>query len=153
MTKKEFLSGLRKRLSGLPMRERKERLVFYGEIIDDKIEEGLTEEAAVDEVGSIDEIAEQLLAELPASASRPSKPVSRWQIVLLAVGSPVWFPILISVYAVIWSVLIALWAVEIPLYIIGFIAKYLGIAILAATKFGARITKRCFHGMIGTFRG
>ena len=44
MTKKEFLSGLRKKLSGLPQEDSEERLNFYSEIIDDRVEEGLSEE-------------------------------------------------------------------------------------------------------------
>ena len=44
MTKNEFISRLRARLSGLPKDEIRERLAFYGEMIDDRIEEGLSEE-------------------------------------------------------------------------------------------------------------
>ncbi|MBR5538496.1 MAG: hypothetical protein IKU61_01205 [Clostridia bacterium] len=47
MNKQEFLEELRKGLSGLPKEDVRERLNFYGEIIDDRIEEGLTEEEAV----------------------------------------------------------------------------------------------------------
>ena len=38
MTKAEFITELKKRLSGLPMRELEESLSFYGEMIDDRIE-------------------------------------------------------------------------------------------------------------------
>ena len=47
MNKQEFLSQLRKGLAGLPQNDIEERLAFYGEMIDDRIEEGLSEEEAV----------------------------------------------------------------------------------------------------------
>ena len=60
MTKQEFLSRLREGLSGLPEDDIAERLTFYGEMIDDRIEDGLSEEEAVAEVGSVDDIAAQI---------------------------------------------------------------------------------------------
>ena len=39
MTKKEFLAALRRRLRAVPQAELRERLGFYSEIIDDKMEE------------------------------------------------------------------------------------------------------------------
>ena len=47
MTKKEFLAKGRKALSHLPKEELEERLAFYGEMIDDRMEEGLSETDAV----------------------------------------------------------------------------------------------------------
>ena len=52
MTKREFLAQLRKGLSGLPQDDIEERLTFYGEMIEDRKEEGLSEEEAVSAVGS-----------------------------------------------------------------------------------------------------
>ena len=47
MNKQEFLDALRRALSGVPLEEIEERVGFYGEMIDDRIEEGLSEVAAV----------------------------------------------------------------------------------------------------------
>ena len=47
MTKKEFLARLRRGLAQLPPEEREERLAFYSEMIDDRMEEGLSEQEAV----------------------------------------------------------------------------------------------------------
>ena len=47
MTKFEFLEELRNGLNGLPKNEIEERISFYSEIIDDYIEDGLSEEHAV----------------------------------------------------------------------------------------------------------
>ena len=52
MNKKRFLSELRRGLSGLPQAEVEERLSFYSDMIDDRIEDGCSEAAAVAEIGS-----------------------------------------------------------------------------------------------------
>ena len=146
MTKKEFLSALKRRLRRLSPNELKERIGFYSEIIDDKIEEGLTESEAVADVGNVNEIANQILLEAGSLSRMKSykKRANPWQIALLIIGSPIWGSILITVFAVIWSVTITLWAVEIPLFIIGFISKYLLIACVEIAKFSGRLTKKCF---------
>jgi uncharacterized membrane protein len=155
MTKKEFLSRLRRRLRRLPTAELRERIGFYSEIIDDKIEEGLSEAEAVAEAGNIDEIADQISEDIAdaSDGGKQRREVSAWQIVLLIVGSPVWLPILISVFVVIWSVVLAIWAVEIPLYIIAFISKYLYIACIACAKIAAVLTRKCAVGVARLFRG
>ena len=47
MNKREFLEQLKKELSGLPQSDIEDRLTFYGEVIDDRTEEGMTESEAV----------------------------------------------------------------------------------------------------------
>ena len=47
MNKEEFLNSLRKRLKGLPNNEIEERISFYSEMIDDRVEEGMSEEEAI----------------------------------------------------------------------------------------------------------
>ena len=56
MDKAQFLDELKKRLAGLPQSDLEERLQFYGEMIDDRVEDGLTEAEAVAGIGSVDEI-------------------------------------------------------------------------------------------------
>ena len=114
MNKKEFLSRLEHRLSGLPREEREERLSFYSEMIDDRMEEGLSEEDAVAEADSFEEIAAQGTGEKPEKRKRILR---GWEIALLLIGSPLWLSLLIaalavvlSLYATLWSVLITLWA-------------------------------------------
>ena len=123
MTKKEFLSGLRKKLSGLPQEDIEERLNFYSEIIDDRVEEGLSEEEAVAAVGASDEIASQILSEIGGAKTeeKRDKPKRVWSvptIVLIALGFPLWFPLLMAVlsitiafFAVIFSAVFSIWAV------------------------------------------
>lgn len=105
MNKQEFLSRLHKGLSGLPAKEKRERLAFYGEMIDDRMEDGLSEEAAVAEIGEVDGIVEQI------QAASPKKKKKAGVIVLLILGFPVWGAIVLSFYISLWAVLISLWAV------------------------------------------
>ena len=127
MNKQQYLSRLEKALSGLPADDLRERLAFYGESIDDRMEEGLSEEAAVAQLGPVEEIAAQILAEtpLPALVRERIKPRGRmpvWEMVLLVLGFPLWFPlllaafaVLLSVYIVLWSLILCLWAAELAL--------------------------------------
>ncbi len=121
MTKLQFILALHEKLSGLPKNEVEERLNFYSEMIEDRMEEGLSEEEAVAAVGSIEEIAEQITCDIPLSKIakekiKPNRSLTAWEIVLL--GSPVWvslliigFALIISVYASVWTVIVSLWAV------------------------------------------
>ena len=111
MTKQEFLESLRKGLAGLNKKEIAERLAFYGEMIDDSMEEGLTEEEAVKKIGSVEQTVQQILAEKSDSSKKKT-----WVIVLLAVGSPVWISLLVSFVAVIVSLFVGLWTTIISLW-------------------------------------
>ncbi|MBQ2675880.1 MAG: DUF1700 domain-containing protein [Clostridia bacterium] len=123
MTKLRFILSLQDRLSGLPQDDVEERLSFYSEMIEDRMEEGFSEEEAVSAVGSVDEIAAQIIADIPLTkiAKEKIKPKRRlkvWEIVLLVLGSPIWLSLLIaafavglSLYASLWVVIISLWAV------------------------------------------
>ena len=62
MSKQEFLTELQKGLAGLPKDDIEERLAFYSEMIEDRIEEGSTEEAVLDEIGNVEEIVSQIIA-------------------------------------------------------------------------------------------
>lgn len=127
MRKQEFLAELRRGLSGLPREDMEERLTFYSEMIDDRMEEGLTEEEAVAEIGNVGEVISQIAAEIPLSrlvkeSVRPKRTLRAWEIVLLVLGSPVWIPlsfaalaVFLAIYVVIWSVVVSLWAVEVAL--------------------------------------
>ena len=151
MTKLKFLLELEKKLSALPQEDIEERLTFYSEIIEDRVEEGITEEDAVAQIGNIEEIAAQILAEHTAEPppcsgekvtveefpvageQKPKRTHKTWEIVLLALGSPIWISLLIAVLAVafslvvsvlaigfslvvsLWAVVVSLWAVFVSL--------------------------------------
>lgn len=120
MSKQEFLAQLRNGLSGLPQADIEERLTFYSEMIEDRMEEGLSEEDAVSAVGSADEIAAQIAADssLAKETIKPKRRLKAFEIVLLTLGSPVWLSlavaaaaVLVSLYVSLWSVIVSLWAV------------------------------------------
>lgn len=147
MNKAEFLQKLRKELSGLPIGEVEERISFYEEIIDDRVEEGLSEEEAIEAVGPVNTIVIQTIAETPltkivSERVRPKRKMRGWEIVLLVLGSPIWLSLLVALYAVIFSVFVALWSVIVALWavFVSFIAC--AVAGLAA---GAVL---CFRGFI-----
>ncbi len=121
MTKLKFLLSLHDRLSGLPQYELEERLNFYSEMIEDRMEEGLPEEEAVSAIGSVDDIAEQIIADIPLvkiakEKIKPKRRLSAWEIVLLALGSPIWLSLLIAAFAVVLSLYVSLWSVIISLW-------------------------------------
>lgn len=124
MTKNEFLSELCRGLGGVSENDIWERVSFYSEMIDDRIEEGLTEEEAVAEMGSVDAIVSGILADIPLNKLvkekiRPKRTLAAWEIILIVLGSPLWISLLaaviaviIAAYAVMWSLVVSLWAVE-----------------------------------------
>ena len=124
MNKEQFMTALRDRLSVLPQDEMEGRAAFCEEMIDNRIREGMTEEEAVNAVGTVDQIAEQALSEIPLSRFvrgkvRPKRKLRGWEIILLVLGSPVWIPlvaaalvVLLAVYIVIWAFVICVFAVD-----------------------------------------
>lgn len=127
MDKQTFLAELRDRLSGLPGEDVEERLLFYSEIIDDGMEDGLTEEEAVAGIGTVDEVMEHVMSEvslprLVKKKVKANRTLRIWEIILLVLGSPIWlsvllamFMIALSIYIVIWSAVTALWAVDLSM--------------------------------------
>ncbi len=177
MTKQIFLDQLRAGLYGLPQDDIEERVSFYSEIIDDRMEEGLTEEAAVAGIGPVDTIISQIIAETPlprlVREQIKSRPRMRaWEVILLILGFPLWFPLLIaafavifSVYAVIWSVILVLWAVEIACIagafagvIVGFIQIFQGnllwgLLLISAAVLLSGLSILLFFGCIAASKG
>jgi len=123
MYKLQFLAQLRKELSGLPQEDLEERLTFYSEMVEDRMEEGLSEEDAVAAVGSVEKIAAQIAAETPLAKNveeriLPKRQRSAGEIVLLVLGAPIWlslglavFAVFFSLYILLWTVIVSLWAV------------------------------------------
>lgn len=137
MNKQEFLARLRQGLAGLPQDEIEERLAFYSEMIDDRMEEGLSEEQAVEEIGDVEEIISQIIRDVPLTQLvkeriKPKRTLKAWEIVLLALGFPIWFSLLIAAVAVVFSFYVALWSVIVSLWSIfaSMVACAFGIIVL-----------------------
>ena len=124
MNKRQFLSRLGRALKGLPEADIKERVAFYAEMIDDRVEEGMSEEEAVLAIGSVDEIREQIVSEIPLQRLvrervKPKRSLGAWRVAALIAGFPLWFSllaaafaVLLSLYVTLWALIVALWAVE-----------------------------------------
>lgn len=153
MNRQEFLEELRKGLSGLPKDDINERLSFYSEAIEDRMEEGVSEEEAVLAVGSVSEIVEQIVSDIPFAKIakeriKTKRHLKAWEIVLLALGSPIWLSLVVAVFAVIFSLYIVLWSLIISLWSVfasvvacgvGGIAVGIGLAFFGNTLTGIAI--------------
>ena len=127
MKKLEFIYALREKLRPLPIEDIERYAEYYGELIDDRIEDGMDEESAVRDVGNLDDIVAQILNDTPIprlvkEKLKKKRKMKVWEIVLLSVGSPIWltliitaFAIVFSLYAALWSIVISSWAVFVSL--------------------------------------
>ena len=137
MKKLDFILTLRSRLLCLPEDVADEWLLFYSEMIDDRMEEGLSEEEAVAAAGSMDEIVQQIIAETPLAAIakkslKPKRRLNALEIVLLILGSPIWFSLLLSGFAVVFSIYVVLWSVIISLWAVFVSVAISSIAVIVA---------------------
>lgn len=124
MRKQEFLNELRNKLAGLPEDDVNDRIAFYSEMIDDRIDEGKTEEEAVADFGGVDSVVNDIaqdtsLMVLVKERVKPKGGIKGWQIALICVGFPIWLPLLIVAivlalvaYLLIWILVIVTYAVE-----------------------------------------
>ena len=137
MNRQEFLTRLDQGLSGLPRDDVQERLTFYNEMINDRMEDGLSEEEAVAAIGPVEDIAAQIIAETPLpkivrERITPKRSLRVWEIVLLILGAPLWIPLLIAFFAVILSVFVVIWAVIIAFWAVFAAILLSSVACLAA---------------------
>ena len=85
-------------------------------MIDDRIEEGCSEEEAVADIGPVCDVAVQIIKEIPLAKIakeriKPKRRLKAWEALLLVLGSPIWLSLLISAFAVILSLYVVLWSV------------------------------------------
>lgn len=149
MTKQEFLAALQDGLRGLPQSDIDERVSFYAEMIDDRVEDGLSEEEAVAAIGSAEAIVAQVIADTPITKLVKHKiaprRLSALEIILIAFGFPIWFSLLIAAVAVVFSLYVTLWAVIVSLWSV-FVA-------LVGSAFGCLVGGILFLCMGKTFSG
>lgn len=178
MTRLEFLAALREALSGLPQEDIEERLNFYAEMIDDRIEEGVDEAEAIEALGSVGTIAEQTLREIPLTKLvkkkvKRERKMKAWEIVLLALGSPLWITLLVvafvvlvvTTYALLWVLVAVVWSLFAALAVmaVGLVALsivwmvtenvFFGLAILGAGLVCAGFSVLLFLGCIAATKG
>ena len=118
MTKQLFLNELSAALHGLPREERYRTLRYYDELIDDRMEDGQSEEEAVSGLGEPEQVAREILGEEEAPAST-GKGRKVWLIVLLALGFPLWGSLLLAAVIVLLCVYLCLF---LPAFVLGVLA-------------------------------
>ncbi|MBR1643050.1 MAG: DUF1700 domain-containing protein [Butyrivibrio sp.] len=160
MNKAEFTQQLTNSLAGLSQYDINRSVDYYTEMIDDRVEDGMTEEDAVAALGSIDEIRSKILEEVPITKivkekMTPKRSFGAGEIVLLVLGSPVWLPLLLAGIIVILALYISFWSIIFSLYVADFSVFISGIAglIIAVIKpggpFGALFYAGCGIALIG----
>ena len=125
MTKEVFLNSLREKLSGLPKEDLDERISFYEEMIEDRMDEGLTEEEAVAEIGNVDDVVYEIAQETPLvkivkERIKPKRKLEAWEIVLLILGFPVWFPLVSTVFILLLVGYLLIWVLAFVCYSVEF---------------------------------
>jgi uncharacterized membrane protein len=128
MTKAEFLMRLQEQIREYPSEETEQSLNYYSEMIDDRMEDGMTEAEAIASLGAVEDIAEEIKCELPlttlvkykAKEKTKGKSMPVWGIVLLVLGSPIWLSLLLVIivvvlvlYLAVWCVALAFWCVDV----------------------------------------
>lgn len=132
MRKNEFLNEIRGALRGYPRNEVENSIEFYSEMIEDRVENGMSEEQAVASLGNIDLIIKNIKMDMPLKSViretakekkeeriRENKHLSAGTIILLILGAPLWIPLLIVAMSLFLVFFILLWVFDIVLFVVG----------------------------------
>ena len=125
MNKIEFLGNLTEQLRNLPKAEVEKLTSFYDEMIQDRLEDGMSEEEAIERIGSVVDAAEAAMQDvsLPSlmkasvKKSREKSSSKTLWLILVILGFPVWFPLLLTFFAVVFVVYLTLWILIVTLYV------------------------------------
>ena len=129
MNKQEFLAALARELEPLPREERERTLTYYGELIDDRLEDGQDEGEVIQSLGAPKAVAEELLGEEEQPLA-PNRGLRVWLVVLLVLGFPLWGSLLLTAALVLLCVFVCLY---IPAFVLGVLA----LSLLAGAVLGA----------------
>ena len=127
MKKNEFLNSLKSRLKAFNESEVKSIMDFYDELIEEKKENGLSEEEAIASFGDMNSIVNKVSADLVLTRSnnQTSNPAKNFLIILGICASPILIPIGIALSAVVFSLIVVVFSL-----LISFLVS--GIAVLVA---------------------
>ena len=127
MDRLEFLGKLSAHLRHLPIQEVERLQNYYDEMIQDRVEDGMTEEEAVMSIGTVEEAVEAAMYEtsIPTlmkarlKESKEKAPSKVLWILLLILGSPIWLPlaccflsVCLILYCCIWMLVLSAYLVE-----------------------------------------
>ena len=121
MNKKEFFALFRQELAGLPKDDLENRVSFYEEMIDDRISEGKSEEEAIRDLGTVEEIVNQIaeetsLVKLVKEKVKPKRKIKGWEIALIICGFPLWFPLVLTALILLFVGYLLTWVFTIVAY-------------------------------------
>lgn len=121
MKREEFLEKLRNSLQGLPAKDIEDRISFYNESISDRMEDGKSEEEAIADIGSVDQVVERILNETPLNKivkekMRPKRRLTGWEVVLIVLGFPLWLPLLTTFFVLVFVSFLLVWVGVIVTY-------------------------------------
>ncbi len=162
MTKFEFLTAVRSRLYGLPAEDVQRSLDYFAEMIDDHIEDGMSEAEAVAAIGTPDEAAASILGEVPltkivATKIKPKRNLHVWEIVLLVLFTPALFGLAIAAVALIFSAYITVFSIAIATFscVLAFSISSVACIIYAPYQIvtGSVMQGLCYIGFALTFIG
>jgi len=116
MNKKEFLEALSIGLKDYSEKDRQQYIDYYSEMIDDRIEEGLSECDAVSAVGDVNKITKEKLGEeisekLAQGEKKKNDKRDYGKLALIIAGSPLWAPLAIAALTIIFSLYASAWAI------------------------------------------
>ena len=160
MNKNEFISYLRQRLSNYPAGEVDKAISFYTESLEDRIEDGMTEEEAVASLGNVDDIVKQIQSEMPINTivknkiDTQKKKMSGSTIALIVIiailGFPIWFPILITAVSLIFAAVVTVFSLGIAALAVVFGLCIAGVATLGYCLYhSAFLSTGALIGLIG----
>lgn len=136
MNKNEFLGELSNRLAHLPHQEVTKIIRYYEESIDDRIEDGMSEEVSIKSLGSLDDIVTNIENEMPITSMVKDQVIKKVEkskskgvlVALTIIGSPLWLPLLLAAVCVVIALLLAGWGIY-----AGGLVSYVSLAIVAVT--------------------
>ena len=111
MNKQEFLTEIGRRLEGFPPEEIERSKEYFLEMIEDRMEDGMSEEEAVADIGTVDEAVADILKDIPLTK------------VIKAKMKPEGI--------VIWVIVISFFVVDLALFASGLAAIVVGVISLA----------------------
>ena len=126
MTKVQYLDNLKSALASAGI-DNPSLYEYYAEMLEDRIEDGMSEEEAVAAMEPVEKAVEAARLDMPVTALVYDKIKDSHEkaakkghgvlwIILAIIGFPVWLPLLASLFVVILSMYIALWAIIFSIY-------------------------------------
>ena len=147
MNKAEFINKLRNELKGYPHDAVEDSIQYYSEMIDDRMEDGMSEEEAVSKIGDPIAIAKQIKYNMPLKnvikekvaakkVENKNKDINIGLIIVLILGAPLWIPLAITILSLVGTFFILLWVFDFVMYVLALVSA---VSIIAAI-IGAGIT-------------